>query len=152
MLQAPHNDKPLRLSSKLRAPGTRADCTTIPVGQLVGVNSTELKAMLSEAAHAVLDSRPSTQQVCCLSLTFLGMLPEIQPRLCCIAVSSHGVSHVACCTLRSALEFAVMHVQCTKLPWTTRPVVSRCAESSSQHMTGSPVGSSPAQRTPPVSS
>eukprot|EP00891_Asterochloris_glomerata_P008284 jgi/Astpho2/8284/Aster-x0811 len=62
-LQAPRNDKSLRLSSKLRAPGTRADCTTIPVGQLVGVNSTELKAMLSEAAHAVLESRPSTQQV-----------------------------------------------------------------------------------------
>ena len=64
MLQAPQADKPLRLSSKIRAPGTRADCTSLPLGQLVGVNSTKLKEMLSEAARAVLDSRPSAQQVC----------------------------------------------------------------------------------------
>ena len=107
MPQAPRNDKSLRLSSKLRAPGTRADCTTIPVGQLVGVNSTELKAMLSEAAHAVLESRPSTQQVCCLSLMFIGMHSKIQLRLYCIAVSSHGVSHVACCMLHLALCFRI---------------------------------------------
>ena len=64
LLQAPRADNPLRLSSNIRAPGTRADCTSLPLEQLVGVNSTKLKEMLSEAAQAVLDSRPSAQQVC----------------------------------------------------------------------------------------
>ena len=127
MLQAPHADKPLRLSSKLRAPGTRADCTSLPLEQLLGVNSTKLKEMLSEAARAVLDSRPSAQQVCSPSILCSGLLPIIQPKLRSIAGATLGALHLAPLCLLTPFIHACVHMFGAPSCCGECPVVSRCA-------------------------